>query len=325
MKQTAFVKKYQPRWDAFEKAVAVLSAPRKHDESQRMAVGDDFAALYREICHHLALSRSRRYSLDLQHRLNELALQGHRFMYRPRRSRLSALGTFLLTTFPRAFRDEWRYTMTSFALFFVPFFGFIVLLQFFPDLVFSLIDAGEVTAMESMYDPDNARFGRERQSATDTLMFGYYIYNNVGIGFRMFAGGLLFGLGTLFFLLFNGVFLGAVSGHLIGTPATIPFTTFVVAHGAFELTGIAIFGAAGLMVGMALVAPGNTGRWRAAQLAARRSLTLVYGATLMMLLAAFVEAYWSSTSWPPAWTKYTVGAVLWLFVIAYFAFAGRRR
>ena len=37
----------------------------------------------------------------------------------------------------------------------------------------------------------------------------------------------------------------------------------------------------------------------------------------MLLLAAFVEAFWSSTQSVPAWGKYGVSAVLWLAVIGW--------
>ena len=47
-------------------------------------------------------------------------------------------------------------------------------------------------------------------------MFGYYIRNNTGIGFQTFAGGLLLGLGTLFFLVFNGFYIGAVFSGVVG-------------------------------------------------------------------------------------------------------------
>jgi hypothetical protein len=54
-------------------------------------------------------------------------------------------------------------------------------------------------------------------------------------------------------------------------------------------------------------------------------MPLVYGFTTMLLIAAFIEAFWSSTTWPPAVAKYAVGAVLWAAVLGYFAFAGRQR
>src|SRR3546814_16464238 len=72
--------------------------------------------------------------------------------------------------------------------------------------------SSDVCSSDLMYDPDASRLGRfaERGSGDDWLMFGYYVMNNIGIAFQTFASGLLFGLGTLFFLLFNGLTLGAV-------------------------------------------------------------------------------------------------------------------
>jgi len=52
---------------------------------------------------------------------------------------------------------------------------------------------------------------------------------------------------------------------------------------------------------------------------------LVMGATGMLLFAAFLEAFWSSSTVLPNLVKYFSGAVFWLFVILYFVFAGRHR
>ena len=72
-----------------------------------------------------------------------------------------------------------------------------------------------------MYDPANRRLGM-READTHLAMFGFYIWNNVRIGFQTFAGGLLVGLGTVWFLASNGVMIGAVAGYLtqIGFGAT---------------------------------------------------------------------------------------------------------
>jgi hypothetical protein len=51
---------------------------------------------------------------------------------------------------------------------------------------------------------------------------------------------------------------------------------------------------------------------------------LLYGITAMLLIAAAVEAFWSSASWLPSPVKYGVAALCWMAVIAYFTFQGRR-
>ena len=61
------------------------------------------------------------------------------------------------------------------------------------------------------------------------------------------------------------------------------------------------------------------------RLAATHSVKLIAGAMLMLLIAAFIEAYWSSMTFTTPKVKYIVGAGLWLMVGSYFCFAGRSR
>jgi uncharacterized membrane protein SpoIIM required for sporulation len=154
-------------------------------------------------------------------------------------------------------------------------------------------------------------------------MFGYYIMHNIGIAFQTFASGLLFGVGSVFFLFFNGLMIGAIAGHLTQIGFGQTFWPFVIGHGAFELSAIALSGAAGLKLGWALIAPGRLTRGEALLQAARVSVQLIYGVIGFLLIAAFVEAYWSSMTWPAAWVKYSVGSALWGLVAAYLTLAGR--
>ena len=67
----------------------------------------------------------------------------------------------------------------------------------------------------------------------------------------------------------------------------------------------------------------GTGRREALRLAAQLAIRLLCGAALFLLIAAFVEAYWSSMTYTGATVKYAVGGGLWLLVLAYLGFAGR--
>jgi uncharacterized membrane protein SpoIIM required for sporulation len=116
-----------------------------------------------------------------------------------------------------------------------------------------------------------------------------------------------------------------VAGHLTQIGYGQTFWSFVIGHGAFELTAIALAGAAGLQLGWALIAPGRWPRAEALRLAARKSVLLICGVMLFLLIAAFIEAYWSSMTTPAPMTKYLVGAMLWLSLAVYLLFAGRVR
>jgi len=55
----------------------------------------------------------------------------------------------------------------------------------------------------------------------------------------------------------------------------------------------------------------------------RRGALLCVGVLAMLVFAAFVEAFWSSIAWMPAWIKYTVGGVLWTLTAAWLLLGGR--
>jgi uncharacterized membrane protein SpoIIM required for sporulation len=175
-----------------------------------------------------------------------------------------------------------------------------------------------------MYDPGNARLGM-RGADTNLYMFGFYIWNNVRIGFQTFAGGLLAGVGSLWFLASNGVMIGAVAGYLTQVGFGRTFWSFVAGHSAPELLAIVLSGAAGLRLGMAVIAPGNASRRAALVAAAKPAVRLMYGAALMFMLAAVIEAFWSPNTVVPFEAKLAVGVALWTAFLLYFAFAGTAR
>jgi uncharacterized membrane protein SpoIIM required for sporulation len=321
MKQSLFESRHKAEWEQFS---LMLERLERGKEAARFT---SFPGDYRRLCQHLALAQERGYSSFLIDSLQQLALRGHQQLYR-HRSRLGAsVLAFILAGFPRLVREQWRFVLAAALLFFGSLIGFALLVYLFPDLIYNLIPAEQVSEMQSMYDPVAGHLGRtaERAASEDWVMFGYYIMHNIGIAFQTFASGLLLGVGSAFFLLFNGLMIGAVAGHLTHIGYGQTFWTFVIGHGAFELSAIALAGAAGLQLGWALISPGRLPRAEALRLAARKSVLLICGVMLFLLIAAFIEAYWSSMTAPQATTKYLVGAVLWLLVATYLLFAGRSR
>ncbi|KPU61366.1 hypothetical protein AN403_5341 [Pseudomonas fluorescens] len=321
MKQSLFENRYKAEWEQF----AHLLEQLEHD--RKVTGAGNFPRDYRRLCQHLALARERGYSSFLIDSLQQQALRGHQQLYRHHSRPGANLLAFILADFPRLVREQWRFVLAASLMFFASLAGFALLVYLYPDLIYNLIPAEQVSEMQSMYDPVTGHLGRtaERAASEDWAMFGYYIMHNIGIAFQTFASGLLLGLGSVFFLIFNGLMIGAVAGHLTYVGYGQTFWSFVIGHGAFELSAIALAGAAGLKLGWALVAPGRLPRAEALRLAARKSALLVCGVMLFLLIAAFIEAYWSSMTGPSHQTKYLVGAALWLLVVVYLVFAGRRR
>lgn len=324
MRQEQFVTRYQHEWQQFEDWLQ-----RRGDSARKVRgsldpdlPGDEtIPERYRRLCQHLALARRRGYSPQLVERLQQLMQRGHNLLYRTPPPRWQRAVEFLIADFPQLVRNQAAAMWVACALFVLPLVGIFVLLQYQPELIHLLLDPRQITQMEKMYDPAADRLGRD--SGTDWAMFGHYIMNNISIGLRTFASGLLAGIGTVLVLLFNGITIGAVAGHLQQVGFGDPFWRFVVGHAPFELTAIIIAGGAGLQLGLKLLAPGRKRRIDALVEGGIIGARLCLGVAFMLLVAAFIEAFWSSTAAVPAWGKYSVSAVLWALVLLWLGRGGR--
>jgi uncharacterized membrane protein SpoIIM required for sporulation len=314
MKQAPFEAAHAREWSEFE---AFLENKPAFDPAE-------MPARFRRLCQSLALAAERRYSADLVDRLNRLALRGHHALYVNRRRESQQVLGFIVAGFPRLVRQEWRLVAAAALLFFGPMLGLIAVLQQFPDFAHYLLTPEQIASFHQMYDPANKRLGM-RESDTDVLMFGFYIWNNVRIGFQTFAGGMLAGVGSAWFLGANGVIIGAVAGYLTQAGFGETFWSFVAGHSALELSAIVLSGAAGFKLGLAVIAPGNLTRKAALIAAAKPAVRIMYGAAVMFFAAALVEAFWSPVTEFGFQTKIIVGIAAWVILLGYFVFAGRAR
>lgn len=318
MKQLEFENRYSDFWDTMEVTL-------KNGDSTEAEMLSRFPKNYRRLCQHLAMAKSRRYAPGLVQRLNGLVQQGYETLYGQSLNSKATILEFLVYGFPAALRANARFLWVAGIVFVLPYVAIMIACLLNDQLIYSVMDSGNVRMMESMYDPSAGKLGRERQSDSDIQMFGFYIYNNIGIAFKCFATGIFLGVGSLFVLGFNGLHIGAVSGHLTALGYTETFYPFVIGHGSFELTAIVFSGAAGLMLGFSILAPGAHTRRKAVQNAAKDAIKIMYGVFVMLLVAAFIEAFWSSSSTLPNFVKYGVGACLWVFVYYYCFFFARNR
>ena len=326
MNQQEFVARYETQWKQFERVLKQLSESRRSYRLSPVELGD-FPIRYRQLCQQLALARDRDYAAYLIDRLNVLVLGGHQFLYESRSRFWFNFIQGVIFRFPNQVRRDIRLFCLAALLLFGPAIGIGVGILNQPNIVYAVLEPAMVDQFEKMYDPSERRFGveAEKSSHSNFRMFGFYIRNNIGVGFRTFAGGILVGIGTAALLIFNGIFFGAAATHLTLQGAGNVFWSFVIGHGALELTAIVLAGTAGLKLGFSLIAPGRLTRSRALREAARDSMHIVYGFIFMLVLAAFIEAFWSSTTAVSFTTKYVVGTCLWIAVAAYFVLMGRER
>ncbi|OWQ93112.1 hypothetical protein CDN99_01000 [Roseateles aquatilis] len=316
MTPTHFEEKYAPVWDAFAAQLALAKLGQKAD-------GALLAAHYRRVCEHLALAQSRAYPIHLVERLEALTQEAHQLIYRRQDYGLRPLARLLRVDLPRAVRAQGRFVLLALLLFALPLALAYALTLHSPDFALRLLDASQLRDYEAMYADGKDALGRVRGADDDWQMFGFYIFNNIGIGFRCFGAGILAGVGSAFVLLYNGLAIGVTLGHLQRVGLGHNLWPFVATHSPFELTGIVLSGAAGLRMGLGWLAPGRLGRLEALRESARAAVPLIYAAFFLLLIAAAVEAFWSSAGWITPAVKYGVAAVCWALVLAWLGLMGR--
>ena len=320
-----FEQLYGQEWGELETLLDNLHGrPGRPFSSREPVSGARVAELYRRACEHLALARARAYPTYMLDRLERITADAHQVIYQDRELGLARIRTLITRGFPGAVRSHARYVAVSALTFVVPTIVIAALVYGQPDLILSVVDSDTASSFDQMYSPGTQAIGRLRDASTDWIMFGYYIRNNIGIAFQCFAGGLFAGIGTLFFLAYNGAFSGAIAGYLIARGLSHTFFPFIATHSAFELTAIVLAGAAGLRIGHALLAPGRLTRSQSLIVASRDAVTLLYGVTAMLCVAAVIEAFWSSAGWLPPAAKYVTAAVCWTAVLGYLTIQGRR-
>lgn len=281
----------------------------------------ELSELYRSLAGDLMRVRRDKLGADLERHLDDLASRAHNLIYATSNvgNRFKVLD--LILDFPGAIRRNWLFFSIAALLFFGPLFGAGIAAYVDESYAVAVLSPDQLESAERMYR--SADFGT-RGSGTDAAMSGFYVMNNVGIAFRCFATGFTFGLGSMFFLLYNGLVIGVIFGHLARMGLGETIFTFVSCHSPWELTAIAISGGAGIQMGYSMVM--TRGRTRTGNLVAHglELLRQIMGAAAFLFAAAAIEG-WLSPSGLAKEAKYFIGFIGWIAVFVFIVFGGRDR
>lgn len=249
--------------------------------------------LYRSAVADLARARSEGWPGQVRDYVNDLVAKAHARIYavQPR----SGLGmrVYFFGVVPAVFRRRWRYLASSvlltLAVALVSYVGVRrepvlarELLGGFAEAIEEFARSGEAAGHYFADQPFVKYLGGGSFSA-------FLFLHNLQVAVQAFALGVTAGLGTLFVLLSNGMMIGAFLAIGANEGALGRLLSVVAPHGALEIPAILIAGAAGLLMGHAIVSPGRWRRADALRLAARDALALLVGSAPMFLAAGIIE------------------------------------
>ncbi|MES2598931.1 MAG: stage II sporulation protein M [Verrucomicrobiota bacterium] len=321
MSPNHFESENKERWERLQQ---MLDKVEEKGAKENAGV-EELPTLFRQVCHDLSLAQHRMYGTRLTDKLNALAISGYRVLERRISGGWERLADMVIREFPRAVQQERGLFWFCMAMFWLPFLFLAIWTPYDPEWAMAILGPEGMINMEMMYGTGTSPMDYMREEFGSNFgMFGFYIWNNVSIDLRTFAGGLFGGVGSIIIMLFNGAHIGAATGYVHHACNPETFYSFTSGHSAPELMGVVVSGMAGMRLGLSIVKPGPYDRKTALVLGGRKAFVLIMGAVMMTSFAAVIEGFWSANPMPPV-IKYSFGAVMWAGTLAYLFLCGRRR
>ncbi|MHC1782455.1 MAG: stage II sporulation protein M [Anaerolineaceae bacterium] len=313
-----FLKTHKSDWQALS---ALLDKAEKNISQLSTAEIADLGRLYRIASSDPALSQ-RDYS---HHRvtqfLNQLVARGHSVLYRHEAVGLNRIIVFVISSFPRIYRQNVIFILAATVIFFLPAIGAGLAIGFQPDNDRWLLPS---SAQELHQQLEDKQLWTEIPIEERPYSASFIMRNNIQVSFMAFSGGILAGLPSVYLLAENGLILGGLLGMAFHYGIGFELLTFIVGHGFLELTVIMIAGGAGLRLGWAVIHPGFLKRGDALGLAASQAVWLVLGCIPILIIAGLIEGFISPSDQFPWLVKFSVSLVTGLGLQAYVWLAGRK-
>jgi uncharacterized membrane protein SpoIIM required for sporulation len=279
----------------------------------------DLGALYRQTASDLARAQAAAVDADLIEYLTGLVVRGHGAIYRREPARLGHAWAFVSRTFPQLVRQEWRPILLAVLLALIPGVWCYVLAELDPQFLEAVTPPGLRERL------DKGELWVYRINPIKPLASSAIMTNNLTVTFTFFALGMTFGIGTGWGLINNGIHFATTAAVVGQTQMAQEFWAFVAPHGALELPAIFIGGGAGLILGAALLFPGDLRRRDALAERGRVAVLLVLGCVPILVIAGIIEAFFSPAppSAMPVGLKFLAGASLFVLLLLYLLRAGK--
>jgi uncharacterized membrane protein SpoIIM required for sporulation len=305
-----WIAKRRPHWDRLSSLLSQSDAGGLGQLTR--AELREMALLYRQVAADLSVLRRDSTARSYAVHVNQLLARAHHIIYSGRKTNLLTLFRFLKDEYPAIFQRQIGYVLVS------------LLVTVGWGLLGAAITSARPEFMRHFLPPSMIATMERHQMWTESLVTmaplatSAIMTNNLSVCFTSFAGGIVFGLGTLYILVGNGMLLGVVGAACHRYGMSVLLWSFVAPHGSLELPAIIISGGAGFRIGHAMLFPGAL-RWKDSVAQGGIEATrLVSGIIPMLVVAGCLEGFFSG-SHAPVWLKFTVGGLLftmlnlWLF------------
>lgn len=311
MKETRFIGQNKEKWAELE---ALLKSKERNP--------DQLSDLFIQVSDDLSYARSHYPNRVVRIYLNQLSQQVFTRLQRNTVSQLRLFIRFWKMELPMALYHSRVALLWSFIVFFLSFLVGVLSSVYEPDFARSILGDSYVDMTNQNIAAGNPTAVYQDSSALE--MFFRIALNNITIALRTFLFGLLFAVGTLGVMLYNGVMLGTFQHLFVGKNVLFESILSIWMHGTFEISAIILSGGAGLVLGSGLVFPGTYTRIQALRRSARHGIRIMILAVTMLFVAAVIESWITRLVTMSDWLRLTLILAMLALVLFYVIFYPRK-
>ncbi|MCM3567692.1 stage II sporulation protein M [Neobacillus mesonae] len=277
-----FVKQHREDWKRLEQLITMLGKGRNLITSDNII---KYNQLYQKAAQNLSYSQTYFEHHEVTLYLNGLVSKAHNLLYKDQVSSVKQIRYFFSTKFIGLLLEQWNSVMIAMLLFAIGGVGSFLAVMNDPLHIYSILP------QEIAQGVDPQKLGNQDGAVDSSLMSASIMTNNIQVAMLAFAGGITFGLLTVYLLVYNGIIIGALAALFWHYDKSYDFWAYIVPHGMIELTAIFIAGGAGLLMGYKLFVPGPYTRGYQLKQQAKRSVQLLLGTIPLFVIAGMIEGF----------------------------------
>jgi uncharacterized membrane protein SpoIIM required for sporulation len=302
MREALFLKQNKDRWTSYE--TTPTSDP------------DELADRFIRLTDDLAFARTFYPGSKTVAYLNGLAGSIHLSIYKNRKEKQQRIFTFWTYELPMVVAKHHRQLLYAF-VFFSVFVAIGALSAHYDENFVRLILGDGYVNMTNENIEKGDPFGVYKQQDPIVMFLGIAI-NNIYVSFRVFVLGLLWGVGTIYGLFYNGVMLGSFEYYFFSKGLGGASILVVFIHGTLEISAIIIAGMAGLVLGNSILFPRTYTRIQSMIAGAKDGIKIIIGLMPVFLAAAFLEGFITRHTNMPTWLSLFILLASLAFIVYYF-------
>lgn len=306
MKESKFIDQNKKKWLSFEK---LLKAESKDP--------DKLSEFFINITDDLSYARTFFNNRSIRVYLNNICQQLFYLIYKsPKRKSGNVFVNFWKRELPTIAYDSRGEILTALLIFLLAVAIGVISSVHDPDFARSILGEDYVEMTVENIESGDPMAVYKKMNEVD--MFLGITLNNLLVSVKTFLLGILWAIGSIIILLYNGIMVGTFQYFFIEKGLFLESFLTIWLHGTLEISAIVIAGASGIVLGKGIIAPGSYSRLQAFQIAAKRGAKLFLGIVPIIVMAAVIESFLTRYTQIPDLLRLTLILISLAYMVIYF-------